>query len=618
MLGRVEIYHHVSEESTMNNSHVDGKTLPRREIGILLEVFFFCLLLVVGQAVAQGIQQEKNVPMKTRDGALLRADIYRPMVDEKLPVLLQRNPYNKDRWESGSWSSHSPVRLANQGYVVIIQDTRGRYASDGDFYPFLHEIADGYDTVEWAGGLPYSNGKVGMFGSSYVGVTQWLASLDHPPHLAAVFPVMTSSDYYDGWIFRGGALEFWFSGSWTNMLAVHTMTRQSSRQIAMPKWMETLPLSDYPMAAAPNVSTLAPYFRDWLDHESDDEFWSRWSVEKSHSKLKVPAYHLGGWYDIFLQGTLKNFQRLKQLHPEVPHYLTIGPWNHSGPRPHRVGELDFGTESDLDTDGELLEWADLMLKQKLNRLTHRTPVRIFVMGKNVWRDEEQWPLLRAVPQNYFLHSVRGAQGASGDGVLDLQSPANELADAFTYDPSNPVPTLGGPLCCSREAINGAGPFDQNRVEARVDVLVYSTHPLLEEMEVTGPVHVVLYVGSDAPDTDFTAKLVDVHPDGRAYNLAEGILRMRRREGLARLAPKLQKDKVYRIEIDLVATSNVFTVGHRIRLEVSSSNFPRFDRNLNTGEPLKTARRMRNAHNRVFHTSSYPSHLVLPIVARRRQ
>lgn len=578
-------------------------------------VVLYCLLLVVGEG-APPVELERNVPMKTRDGVTLRADIYRPALDGKFPVLLQRNPYNKDRWESGSWASHSPVRLANQGYVVIIQDTRGRYASEGDFYPFLHEIADGHDAVEWAGALPYSNGKVGMFGSSYVGATQWLASLGHPPRLAAVFPMMTSSDFYEGWIFRGGALELWFSGSWTNMLAVHTMTRQASREIATRRWMEMLPLSDYPLAETLKVSTLAPYFRDWLDHEGDDNFWSRWSIEKNHDNLKVPAYHIGGWYDIFLQGTLKNFQQLKQLHSQVPHYLTIGPWNHSGPRAHRVGELDFGAQSDLDTDGELLAWADLILKQRANPLAHRAPVRIFVMGENVWRDEEEWPLRRAVLQNYFLHSNGGAQSVSGDGVLSLQPPADELADAFTYDPLNPVPTLGGPLCCSREALAGAGPFDQSKVEARADVLVYSTPLLKAPLEVTGPVQAVLYVGSDAPDTDFTAKLVDVHPDGKAYNLAEGILRMRRREGLARLAPRLQKDRIYRIEIDLVATSNVFGVGHRVRLEVSSSSFPRFDRNLNTGESLKTGRQMRTAHNRVFHTSSYPSSLVLPVVALR--
>jgi len=571
--------------------------------------------LAGAQLRRESIQLEKDVAMRTHDGVMLRADIYRPSLDGKFPVLLQRNPYNKDRWPSGSWPSHSPAWLASQGYVAIIQDTRGRYASEGEFYPFRDEIRDGYEAVEWAASLPYSNGRVCLYGSSYVGATQWLAALAHPAHLAALFPVMTSSDYYQGWIYRGGALELLFSGFWMNYLAIDTLSRRASQATSTLEWTEALPLADYPLMAMPDARAVAPYFRDWLDHESDGSYWSRWSIEKNYDTLKLPAYHVGGWYDIFLEGTLRNFTELRKRHPGLRHYLTVGPWTHDSPSDRKYGGLDFGPAAPLDTDKELLAYADLSLKgkKKRNPLAQRAAVKIFVMGENVWREESEWPLRRARSTHYYLHSGGGANSSSGDGVLSVQVPGKEPFDSFVYDPRNPVPTTGGPLCCSREL--KSGPFDQGKVEARSDVLVYSAPFLKEPLEVTGPVKVVLYVSSDVPDTDFTAKLVDVYPDEKAYNLTEGILRMRRREGWDKLAPPLQKDQIYRIEVDLIGTSNLFQKGHRIRLEISSSNFPRFDRNLNTGESVLNGRNIRVARNQVFHRGSHPSALVLPVVPR---
>jgi putative CocE/NonD family hydrolase len=291
----------------------------------------------------------------------------------------------------------------------------------------------------------------------------------------------------------------------------------------------------------------------------------------------------------------------------------VGPFPHFpvGPAVHKWGEIDFGPAARFDPDEELSAWADYALKGAQNEIVKRAPVRIFVMGENVWREEQEWPPRRARPVTYYLHSGGNANSSSGDGLLGAERPAGESHDQFVHDPRNPVPTAGGPLCCDLPA----GPHDQSGVEARSDVLVYSTPVLRESLEVTGPVKAVLYVGSDAPDTDFAAKLADVYPDGKVYNLTEGILRMRYREGFENAAAPLEAGQVYRIEIDMVATSNLFRKGHRIRLEVASGNFPRFDRNLNTGEPIISAREIRVARNRVYHHRLRPSALLLPVIAR---
>jgi len=452
-----------------------------------------------------------------------------------------------------------------------------------------------------------------MYGSSYVGATQWLAALGKPPHLTAVFPLMTSSDYYEGWIYRGGALELLFSGFWTNALALNTLSRQASQRREIPRWVETLPLADYPVMPTPDATALAPYFRDWLSHESDGDYWRRWSIEKNYATLKVPSYHTGGWYDIFLEGTLKNFEKLSKLHPKTPHFLTVGPWTHNTPSDRKYGELDFGAAAPLDPDQELIKWADLTLKGAASPLVNRAPVKVFVMGENAWREEREWPLRRALLRNYYLRASRSAKSLSGDGLLTESIPEEGRYDEFVYDPRNPVPTTGGPLCCTAE--QESGPFDQNKVETRLDVLVYSTPPLSEPIEVTGPVRVVLYVGSDAPDTDFTAKLVDVYPNGKAYNLTDGVLRMRHRNSLDVISRPIENDQIYRIEVDLIATSNLFQKRHHIRVEISSSNFPRFDRNLNTGAPLMTGYQSQLARNRVFQGTSHPSALIVPVIPR---
>ena len=561
---------------------------------------------------------ERGVPVKMRDGTILHADIYRPNAPGKFPILLTRTPYDKNN------DLEFSLKGVARGYVVINQDVRGRYTSDGDWYPFLHETEDGYDTIEWAAALPYSDGRVGMYGGSYVGATQMLAAIGHPPHLAGICPVVTASNYHDGWTYQGGAFEQWFNESWTSGLAEDTLNRSVRHEVNAQHGVATLPLTDYPLFPLPRASsntellhTLAPYFLDWLAHPSYDEYWSRWAIEEHYSEIRVPALTVAAWYDIFLGGSLRNYIGLKEQSGDNSArqgqrlLVTIG--GHAGSA-QKVGDVDFGPTAPFDEDAVTLGWYDHLFKNVANEFAGPQRVRIFVMGANQWRDEDDWPLARAEETKYFLHSGGKANSASGDGVLSATPPLSEGADQYAYDPAKPTPTIGGPLCCDSTHL-GPGPRDQRSVEARPDVLVYSTPALQSDIEVTGPVRLELYASSSAVDTDFVAKLVDVGPEGFAQNLTEGIVRARYRNSQQR--PELLKPgEIYKFSIDLWATSNVFRRGHRLRLEVSSSNFPRFDRNTNTGDDAAHARKFNSAQNTIIHDAEHPSALILPIVSGR--
>jgi len=562
-----------------------------------------CLLLFVSVAMAAEVTTERSVTMKTRDGVVLRADVYRPKAGGKFPVLLERTPYNK-----GEGNSELGMRAAALGYVVIIQDVRGRFTSEGEWYPFKHESEDGYDTVEWAASLPYANGKVGMFGGSYVGATQMLAAIAAPPHLAGVFPVVTASNYHDGWTYQGGAFEQWFNESWTSGLVQDTLDRRLRGSGNAMKWIWKLPLTTYPFVDVPNPSSLAGYFMDWAHHPDFDDYWKQWSIEDHYTNVKVPAYSVGGWYDIFQGGTIRNYAGLKTR--VAGQRLMMGPWYH-GPFNGKAGDLDFGASARGDTDSEMLRWYDHLLRNIDNGAGRDKPVKIFVMGRNVWRNEDDWPLARARVTHYFLHSAGSANTRMGDGALSLSAPEAEQADHYIYDPANPVPTHGGGLCCDNDHLS-SGAFDQRTIEERQDVLVYTTPALSSDFEVSGPIAVELYVGSSAVDTDFTAKLVDLWPNGFAQNLTDGILRARYRSSHSSPEP-MKAGKVYKIRIDMWNSSNVFLAGHRLRLDISSSNFPRFDRNLNTGEAAGTSSSMVKAENTIYHDAQHPSALILPVV-----
>jgi putative CocE/NonD family hydrolase len=607
---------------------------------------FLCLLAfavtllscipVKGQ-IATDIVLERNVAMQTRDGVTLRADIYHPAGDGPFFVLLQRTPYNKDN------TAVFARKAAARGYMVVAQDVRGRFASEGEWYTFKHEINDGYDAVEWAAALPHSNGKVGMFSGSYVGATQWLAAISHPPHLAGICPIVTASNYHENWTYQGGAFEQWFNESWTSSLAQDTFNRQVAQAKNALVGSKVLPLSQYPLfnldlgpGSADYTHKLAPYFQDWLDHPTYDSYWKQWSIEENYANIQVPALTITAWYDIFMGGSLRNYMGMKAhagteaARKDQQLVVTLG--GHSG-WGRTIGEVDFGPDAPFDENEITLDWYDYLFLGKQNQFASGKPVKIFVMGENKWRDEDAWPLERAKQTRYFLNSNGKANTASGSGRLVTESDSfplsresrsaqvrvitfpipTEVPDTFTYDPANPVPTVGGPLCC--DAVHLApGPRDQKEVESRPDVLVYSTPPLDSDIEVTGPVTLDLFAKSSAVDTDFTAKLVDVWPNGFAQNLTEGILRASYRESTT-VAKPIAPGKVYEYKIDLWSTSNVFLKGHRIRLEVSSSNFPRFDRNLNTGKSASTSAVFVKATNTILHDAAHPSALLLPVVPR---
>ena len=590
-----------------------------KSIACLFVLIASVSIAALGQNMPEVLFQ-RSATMKTRDGVTLRADVYRPAGEGVYPVLLKRTPYDKDN------DAALGRRMAARGYIVVIQDVRGRYASDGEWYPFKHEIEDGYDAVEWAAALPHSNGKVGMFSGSYVGATQMLAAIGHPPHLAGICPVVTASNYHENWTYQGGAFEQWFNESWTSGLAQNTLSRAVEKSTNAVTGSVVLPLTQYPLfnnlSAAPVGSTplqmFAPYFLDWLAHPDYDSYWKQWSIEENFANIQVPSLTIAAWYDIFQGGSLRNYMGLRDhagnSDARATQRLVVAVGGHAGWL-EKVGDVDFGPTAPFDETDVTLEWYDYLFLGKQNRFADAAhPVHIFVMGKNEWRDEESWPPRQASKTPYPLTSGNHANSASGDGqLLDRMTVATNGKDTYIYDPANPVPTVGGPLCCDSAHL-APGPRDQKDVEARDDVMVYSTPPLKQDVEVTGPVTLDLYAASSAVDTDFTAKLVDVWPNGFAQNLTEGIIRARYRDSRSAPSP-IVPGQIYEYTVDMWSTSNVFLKGHKIRLEISSSNFPRFDRNLNTGKSAAIDSTFEKATNTIYHDRDHPSALFLPVVSQ---
>jgi len=568
------------------------------------------------------VSVSRDIPVRMRDGATLFADVYAPEGPGPFPVLLMRTPYGKTQAQD-SIHTH-PLWYARRGYIVAVQDVRGRWSSEGEWYPFAHEAEDGYDTVEWAAGLPKSNGRVGMYGISYVGATQLLAAVAAPPHLARLVPGTTSSEYYDGWTYRAGALHLAFTESWAVMLAQDTARRRELRQLEAQLFASfsaaglefgTLPLKRYELLRREGI---APWFFDWLAHPTRDEYWERWSIERRHANVRVPALHIAGWYDIFLDGSIRNYQGLRERAADdrarTGQRIVIGPWHHV-PWAPIVSGWDFGAEARSGINDWQVRWFDYWLRGVENGVPDDPPVRIFVMGENRWREEREWPLRRAEVTEFFLHSQGTANSLNGDGILSRERSGDEDPDTFIYDPRSPSMSLGGRSCC-RYLISPMGPADQRPAEIHNGVLVYTTPPLQRDLEVTGPVSAVLFAATTARDTDWTVKLVDVHPDGRAINVADGILRARYRRSLS--APALlTPGEVYEYRVDLGSTSNLFKAGHRIRVDVSSSNFPCFDRNLNTGNAPggEWIADCVVATQTVFHDVNRPSRIMLPVVPR---
>ena len=575
---------------------------------------------------------DKHVPVALRDGTVLAADVYHPDVRDPAPTLIKRTPYDKD--DASGLSEVDLIRAAEAGYATVVQDTRGRYGSNGAFAPFLHEAGDGAETVEWAAAQPWSNGRVGMLGGSYLGATQWLTATRDPAPLQAIAPFITSADYYEGWTYQGGAFELGFCLEWALMsLALGELDRRLGAGKADQDQLDAFvamadqraPLFErLPLVDMPELADLAPYYAEWLAHPDDDAYWRAISPRAHHGDITVPALNTGGWYDLFLGGTLDNYTGMRRdggsERARSLQRLVIGPWTHSVKGGMFAGR-DYGMLAGLggmDFTGMHLRWFDHVLRGEDNGVDRDKPVRLFIMGPDEWRDEDDWPLPDTQWTDFFLHSSGRANSAGGDGVLSTTQPGDETPDVFLYDPRNPVPTCGGPTMLPGGTVGAnAGPLDQRTVEARSDVLCYTTAPLEHPVEVTGPVTLTIYVSSSARDTDITGKLVDVHPDGRAEHLTDGILRARYRDSMSDPVP-LEPGHVYELRIDLWATANVFAAGHRIRLEVSSSNFPRFARNTNTGGTIAHEGwdDLVPAGNTVHHTRAYPSRLTLPIIDRR--
>ena len=555
------------------------------------------------------IQVENRVPVPMRDGTILYADIFRPVKEGRYPVLVCRTPY-------GVEGRSEPAFFSKRGYVFLIQDVRGRYESEGSWDPFRNEANDGYDTVEWAAKQPWSNGKVGMQGKSYLGLVQWQAAKARPPHLLTIFPDVASVNPYHDFVTLNGAWRLSFNFGWgavrqESRIGQNTVLHKKgggSQNLSYDQVIWHLPLLDMQRL----LGRQAQFYTEWIQHPDYDDYWKALDVTKHFSKVTIPVHTFGGWFDIFTQGTVDGYLGMSQtggsLKARQGSQMTIGPWGHGPTR--SFGDLAFGDTAMVDTMAIQLQWFNYWLKD-LPGLDNKLAARIFVMGENKWRFETKYPLTNTEYRKLYLHSKGGANSARGNGKLSWNTPnSNSKPDHYRYDPNNPVKSLGGNNCCG--VPTRAGPVDQQSIEQRHDVLVYTSDFLQESLEVTGPIKLKLYASSSSTETDFVAKLIDVYPDGTAINVAEGLLRTRYRKSLDQ--PKtLDPGKIYELMIDLVDTSNLFLKGHRIRLDVTSSHFPQFNRNLNTGEAFGLHQKPQAANQTIYHSNTYPSHFILPII-----
>lgn len=535
-----------------------------------------------------------DVGLPMRDGVRLSANVFRPEAAGRYPTILVRTPYGKGRDISPNYAP-----FVEQGYAVVVEDVRGRYGSEGVFRPLEQEPADGDDTLNWIARQAWSDGKIGMMGGSYLGIAQWKVAVLNNPHLKAIFPVVSGcDDYRDRFYSPGGAMKLGHRLLWMseNMRAPRFHPDFS-------KFVLHLPVGTADVAATGQVSEM---FQDVVAHPAYDSFWKSISVRERLEGMRTPVFSVGGWFDNFVESDLDAYQALRKN--SGVHRILIGPWPHS--MAEKLEGVDFGPGAVVPIRTMQMQWFDQFLKGKDTPLLSQAPVRVFVMGANHWRDEQEWPP-RARQERFYLESRGHANTVEGDGRLEAAAPPAAAADRYVFDPQDPVPTDGGAVCCNPKVFPW-GPKDQRPVEQRRDVLVYTTAALRKDVEVIGPVRVVLYAATSARDTDFTAKLVDVFPDGRAENLTDGILRLRYRKSLEK--PELVKPgEICRLTIDAGVTGNLFRKGHRIRMEISSSNFPRFDRNPNTGGVVAEAVELRKAQQTIYHDARRPSYVLLPVV-----
>lgn len=581
---------------------------PRNRLRLPVVILFLAALASpVGWAQAPAakpalpVRIDLGVHVTMRDGVALSANVIRPDAPGKFPVIVVRTPYGK------SSASHFGTGryFAQRGYVYVVEDSRGRHDSEGTFRGHRDETNDGYDTIEWAAAQDWSDGHVGTAGGSYGGENQWMAAIGRPPHLKAMAALVSPPGPFYNAPYQYGAFCL-LSIDWDIMTSGHD--NQVSEEFGLEEAVRRLPLN-----TIDELATGRPIanWKDTLAHPAYDDYWKEVDYERHYDKVDLPILHISGWYDDDQPGTLRNFIARRRLGRKGQRLL-VGPWPHAVNSVAKMGILDFGPTATIDLQGTLLRSYDRWLKDVPNGVEKEPPVRVFVMGANAWRDEQDWPLPGTLWTKYYFHSGGRANSLSGDGVLSPEAPKNEPPDRYAYDPADPTPFI-----MPASSAQLGGPDDYRPVGQRSDVLVFTTPPLEQDMEITGPLTVKLFSASSAPDTDWNAMLMDVYPDGYALRLNDGVVRASYRESFENPTP-IEPGKIYEYTIDCWATSMLIRKGHHLRVHIASAAFPKFDRNLNTGHRIGTDSEMRVARQTVYHDAKHPSHIVLPVIPAQRE
>jgi len=591
-------------------------------------VFRFCLSLLVALPATKTFLSQtrppaaaepapniaKDVAVPMRDGVVLRADLLLPKGAGRFPTLVYRTPYNK---ESALRTAKTFSNAVARGYAVVLQDVRGRYASDGEFNAYRNEGHDGYDTIEWAAKQSWSDGNVGTFGLSYPGAVQWLAAVENPPHLKAMVPAMTFSTprnfIYSGGLFDGS----WIDWIWFN-IAPDVRSRKGlpgpkTHKEAAEAWehehqrlQEFLPLRDLP-----DLKDISPFYYQWLSHPAADPWWDWAELRNKYDRVHAAVLNLSGWYDEAYgpDGATTNFNGLlaARRNEKDPRTRTVmGPWTHGGEEESRSGEREFGPSAPIDYDELILRWMDHYVRGMDNGADRDSRVRIFVMGENFWRDEDAWPLERARSESFYLAS-KSADDRAGSLVRFVAN-SSYPDSTFLSDPATPL----------ADPYSAYGAHDYRQLAGRGDTLVFDTEPLQANWEVTGPVRAEVYLSATCRDLDLWVRLLDVAPDGTAFNLMSpglDVLRASYRNEFRR-PEYLKGGQTIRLNLDRLLTSNTFLAGHCIRAQISGAFFPHFSRNLQTGASEATTSRMVPCKIRILHDKDHPSRLILPVVPEK--
>jgi uncharacterized protein len=596
--------------------------VPADSVSFHRSAFLAVLVALVGAPIiyshqapgaSKATEHRTDVSVPMRDGVALRADILLPSAEGKFPALIYRTPYGK-HFALKEYKTFE--KAVARGYAVVVQDVRGRYASDGEFVAYQNEGRDGYDTIEWTAKQPWCDGNVGTFGLSYPGAVQWLAAVENPPHLKAMVPAMTFSTprnfFYSGGVFDGSWLEWiWVNIApdirrRRNIVGPRTYEEGSGSWKREHERMENfLPLRDLP-----DLKDVAPFYYEWLGHSPADSWWDWAELRNKYGRVHAAVLNLSGWYDEAYgpDGATTNFNGLlkERRDDKDPRTRTIiGPWTHGGQEKTRAGERDFGASSAIDYDELILRWMDHYVRGIDNGVEREKPVRLFVMGKNAWRDEDAWPPAHARSETYFL---RSESNSARFARLNPSSPNRPGSyNEFISDPAHPV----------SDPYESYGAHDYHALAGRKDVLVYDSDPLMTDTEVTGPIHAEIYVSADVPDVDLWVRLLDVAPEGTAFNLMSPGLDVQRASFRnEKEQPEwLKPGEIYKVTLDRMLTSNVFRAGHQIRIQISGSFFPHFSRNLQSGESEITSSKMCPARVRIYHDPDHRSHIDLPVIPR---